>query len=144
MGHQIQSDVRPLIRRIAAALAAGLISASEAIILAYYRGKVVRDINTNGAMLAVGLGAEAIKPYLEEAKDEVVVACHNSPAGVTLSGNADLLETLKKDLIADNVFARSVNTNGKAYHSHHMHSAAAKYEALVRRARLDMPLSPYQ
>ncbi|KAK3168679.1 Type I Iterative PKS [Lepraria neglecta] len=125
---------------IAAAFAAGLISASEAIILAYYRGKVVRDINTNGAMLAVGLGVEAIKPYLKEAKDEVVVACHNSPAGVTLSGNADLLETLKKDLIADNVFARSVNTNGKAYHSHHMHSAAAKYEALVGRARLNMPL----
>ena len=125
---------------IAAAFAAGLVSASEAIILAYYRGKVVRDINTNGAMLAVGLGAEAIKPYLEKTKDEVVVACHNSPAGVTLSGNADLLETLRKDFTADNVFARSVNTNGKAYHSHHMHSAAAKYEALTRRARLDMPL----
>ena len=125
---------------IAAAFAAGLISASKAIILAYYRGKVVRDINTNGAMLAVGLGAVAIKPYLEEVKDEVVVACHNSPAGVTLSGNADLLEKAKKDIVADKVFARSVNTNGKAYHSYHMHSAAAKYEALVRRARLNMPL----
>ena len=125
---------------IAAAFAAGLISASQAIILAYYRGRVVRDIDTNGAMLAVGLGAEAIKPFLEGAKDEVVVACHNSPAGVTLSGNADLLESLKKDLVADKVFARSVNTNGKAYHSHHMHPAAAKYESLVRRARLNMPL----
>lgn len=128
-----------------AAFAAGLISASQVIILAYYRGRVVRNIDTNGAMLAVGLGAEAIKPFLEGAKDEVVVACHNSPAGVTLSGNADLLESLKKDLVADKVFARSVNTNGKAYHSHHMHSAAANYEALVRRARLnmllDLPLS---
>ena len=125
---------------IAAAFAAGLISASKAIMLAYYRGKVVRDIDTNGAMLAVGLGAGAVKPYLEEAKDEVVVACHNSPAGVTLSGNADLLEAVKKDIVEDKVFARSVNTNGKAYHSHHMHPAAAKYEASVRRAKPNMPL----
>lgn len=58
-----------------AAFATGLISASQVIILAYYRGRVVRNIDTNGAMLAVGLGAEAIKPFLEGAKDEVVVAC---------------------------------------------------------------------
>ena len=125
---------------IAAAFSAGLISASEAIVLAYYRGKVVRDINTNGAMLAVGLGAEAISPYLEKVKGKVVVACHNSPAGITLSGNADAIETLQKDLSADNVFARPVKTNGKAYHSHHMRPAAAKYEALVRRAKLNMIL----
>ncbi len=125
---------------IAAAFSAGLISASEAIILGYYRGKVVRDINTNGAMLAVGLGAEAVCPYLEKVKGDVVVACHNSPSGVTLSGNAVALETIEKALSADNVFVRFVKTNGKAYHSHHMQPAAAKYEALVRRAKMNMVL----
>ena len=125
---------------IAAAFAAGLISASEAIILAYYRGKVVRDINAKGAMLAVGLGAEAAYPYLESVKGDVVIACHNSPAGITLSGNADALETLQKDLNTNNVFTRWVKTDGKAYHSPHMRPAAAKYEALVRRAKLNMAL----
>lgn len=127
---------------IAAAFGAGLISASEAIVLAYYRGKVVSDINTNGAMLAVSLSAKAVSPYLEKAKGDVVVACHNSPASITLSGNADTLETLQKDLSADNVFARFVKTNGKAYHSHHMQPAAAKYEALVCRTNLNMALDP--
>jgi acyl transferase domain-containing protein len=47
---------------IGAAYAAGLLSAAQAIVLAYYRGKVVRDINTNGAMMAVGLRADAAKP----------------------------------------------------------------------------------
>lgn len=46
---------------IAAAFAAGLISATEAIIVAYYRGLVVRQLNTNGAMLAVGLGSEEVQ-----------------------------------------------------------------------------------
>lgn len=127
---------------IAAAYAAGFISASEAIVLAYYRGKVVGDINTNGAMLAVGLGADEACQYIEHAKDEVVVACHNSPSGVTLSGNAEILETIEKNLTSDNIFARLVKTNGKAYHSHHMQPAAEKYEALVRRAKLGMISHP--
>ncbi|KAI1381386.1 putative polyketide synthase [Hypoxylon crocopeplum] len=129
---------------IAAAYAAGLISAKEAITAAYYRGKVTRDVKTNGAMMAVGLGAEAVQPYLEDVQGKVVVACHNSPSGVTLSGDADALETVKTKLDATNTFARIVKTNGKAYHSHHMAPVAAKYEKLVLAAKqasstLDLP-----
>ncbi|KAI2617417.1 putative polyketide synthase [Hypoxylon sp. NC1633] len=121
---------------IGAAFAAGLISAREAITVAYYRGKVTRDVNTNGAMMAVGLGADAVKPYLEEVKGKVVVACHNSPSGVTLSGDADALEVVKAKLNAASIFARLVKTNGKAYHSHHMGPVAAKYEKLVLAAKI--------
>ncbi|GAB1213228.1 hypothetical protein ATERTT37_002377 [Aspergillus terreus] len=131
---------------IAAAYAAGLISAAEAIVLAYYRGKVVHDINTNGAMLAVGLGAESVAPYIDNHNGSVVVACHNSPASVTLSGDAEALEAIREKLSGANIFARMVKTGGKAYHSPHMKPAASKYEALVRRARtagkLDGPKLP--
>lgn len=131
---------------IAAAYAAGLLSAAEAIVLAYYRGKVVRDISTNGAMLAVGLGAEAATPYIEEFNGSVVVACHNSPAGATLSGNFDALEAIQEKLTAEKIFARILKTGGKAYHSPHMMPAATRYEALVRHARnagnLDGPKLP--
>lgn len=121
---------------IAAAYAAGLISAEEAITAAYYRGQAVRNVETVGAMLAVGLGAEAVERYLDgDARDRVVVACHNSPSGVTLSGDADALETVKAKLDADNVFTRAVKTNGKAYHSHHMGPVADRYEVLLRAAK---------
>ncbi|KAI1387727.1 KR domain-containing protein [Hypoxylon trugodes] len=120
---------------IAAAYAAGLISADEAIILAYFRGIVSRDVDTDGAMLAVGLGASSVAPYLEGFGDKVVVACHNSPSGVTLSGDTDALDEVQKKLAKDEVFARKVNTNGKAYHSHHMAPVAAKYERLMRTAK---------
>lgn len=130
---------------MAAAYAAGLLSAKQAIVAAYYRGKVVRDVNTGGAMMAVGLGAEAAVPYLAGVEDKVVVACHNSPSGVTLSGDADALETVKAKLDAESIFARLVKTNGKAYHSHHMAPVAESYEKLVRAASthiaFDLPLA---
>jgi acyl transferase domain-containing protein/NADPH:quinone reductase-like Zn-dependent oxidoreductase len=116
---------------IAAAYAAGLIPADEAIIAAYYRGKVAKDVKTAGAMMAVGLGAEAVQPYLADVEGKVVVACCNSPSLVTLSGDADAVEIVKAKLDADSVFARPVKTNGKAYHSHHMAAVSDKYEQLV-------------
>lgn len=120
---------------IAASYAAGLVSAKEAITAAYYRGKVTKDVKQGGAMLAVGLGAEAVEPYLTPFAGNVVVACHNSPSGVTLSGDETALQDLKAKFDAESIFARPVKTNGKAYHSHYMVPVAKKYEALFREAR---------
>lgn len=120
---------------MAAAYAAGLLSADEAIISAYYRGTVAKDVKTDGSMAAAGLGAEAVAPYLAGYEGKVVVACHNSPSLVTLSGDTDALKKVQAKLEADNVFVRMVKTNGKAYHSHHMAAVAEKYEARVRAAK---------
>ncbi|RYP59770.1 hypothetical protein DL771_010748 [Monosporascus sp. 5C6A] len=120
---------------IAAAYAAGLISAKEAITVAYYRGKVTRDIKTGGAMMAVGLGVEAVEPFIAPHSGKVVVACHNSPSSVTLSGDSDALELVKAKLEAKSIFARTVKTNGKAYRSHHMAPVSHKYERLIRAAK---------
>ncbi|CAN8104631.1 unnamed protein product [Discula destructiva] len=122
-----------------AAYAAGLITAKDAITAAYYRGIVTRDVETAGSMLAVGLGAEAVQQYLDNTGmkegGNVVVACHNSPAGVTLSGDEGGIERIKARLEAVGVFARKVKTNGKAYHSHHMAPVVLKYEELIRAAK---------
>lgn len=119
---------------IAAAFTAGLISSADAIVAAYYRGKVMRDLDTQGAMLAVGLGADNIAPYLKDVNKKVVIACHNSPSGVTLSGDEDAIERIRLQLEADNIFARVLKTNGKAYHSHHMKAVSKKYEDLMHLA----------
>lgn len=129
---------------IGAAFAAGLISATQAIIIAYYRGKVVCEIDDNGAMIAVGLGAEMIQPYLEDMGSKVTVACHNSPTSVTLSGDADAIAVVKARLIMNNIFVRFVRTGGKAYHSHHMKPIAVKYSALIRQSISKLPFDPPQ
>ena len=127
---------------IAAAFAAGLISATEAIIVAYYRGLVVRELNTNGAMLAVGLGSEEVQQYIKESEGKVVIACHNSPSSVTLSGDLEAVNTIEAKLLAKSVFTRSVKTDGKAYHSNHMETVSSKYRDLMLQAKSRLPFDP--
>ncbi|KAL9027875.1 MAG: hypothetical protein Q9196_003666 [Gyalolechia fulgens] len=117
---------------IAAAYAAGVHTAEEAIIMAYYRGKVLATHTTPGRMLAVGLGPQQVSQYLEN--KNVVIAAVNSPSSVTLSGDEDAVEELKLALDKEKIFARIVQTGGKAYHSHHMAPLGEKYEALTRAA----------
>ncbi|KAI1502975.1 putative polyketide synthase [Biscogniauxia marginata] len=119
---------------ISAAYAAGKISAEDAITIAYFRGKVAASLTTDGAMLAVGIGAEEARKYIEEAcfQGKVVVGCHNSPNNVTLSGDRDALEELGEIFNGQKIFVRVLKTGGKAYHSHHMKEAAVRYDAYLR------------
>ncbi|KAG9895476.1 ketoacyl-synt-domain-containing protein, partial [Aureobasidium melanogenum] len=51
---------------VAAAFAAGLLTASEAISVAYYRGIAVNKHGKPGAMMAVGLGPGEVLPYVND------------------------------------------------------------------------------
>lgn len=99
----------------AGAYAAKALTAAEAILVAYYRGLVTKLQTRRGAMAAVGLGSEATAPYLA---DGVVVACENSPKGVTISGDEEAVEkTLKAIEASDSeTFTRRLQVE-MAYHS---------------------------
>ena len=109
----------------AAAYAAGFISASDAIRIAYYRGlhaKLASGPGGNrGAMMAVGTSYEDAKEFcdLEDFNGRLVVAASNSPASVTLSGDADAIDEAKAVFDEEKKFARLLNVD-KAYHSHHV------------------------
>ncbi|KAI0377764.1 putative polyketide synthase [Hypomontagnella monticulosa] len=114
---------------IAAAYAAGSLSMRDAILLAYYRGTASKAQTRAGAMAAVGLGYDEVAKWL---RPGVVIACENSPASVTLSGDADalgsVLSTLQKEY--PDAFQRLLKVN-KAYHSHHMQAVGQLYDGLV-------------
>ena len=118
---------------IGAAYAAGLHSAPEAIIAAYFRGLAVKHHAPSGTMLAVGLGAEMVANYITEYENEVVVACENSPESTTLSGTFEAIRAVKSRLDAVGVFARELKT-GKAYHSPQMSGVALHYDQALARA----------
>ena len=117
---------------IAAAYCAGTITKQAAWQIAFYRGRECADLKTKapelqGAMLAVGLGADGVKPYIEAiAPGHINVACINSPNSVTVSGDASEVRKLLSNLSADNVFARELQVEN-AYHSHHMKLVAEPY-----------------
>jgi NADPH:quinone reductase-like Zn-dependent oxidoreductase len=71
-------------------------------------------------MLATGISAENAQKYLDELPPRsVVVACVNSPASTTLSGDVDRIDQLEARLQKDGLFARKLRID-TAYHSPHM------------------------
>ncbi|GIC87841.1 type I iterative polyketide synthase [Aspergillus udagawae] len=110
---------------IAAAYASGAIPAEVAISIAYLRGRTIRSSRSNGAMAAVALGREQIKPYLREG---VVVACENSPQNVTISGDQKAINEVVEEIQAsDEIFCRLLAVN-VAYHSPHMKDLGELFE----------------
>lgn len=127
---------------IAAAYAANAVTAKEAVITAYYRGLVTTRCMKQGAMVAVGLGRAEVSLYLERG---VVVACDNSPASVTLSGDSDGIDSVIKQLKDENpdIFVRRLKTGGMAYHSHHMIDIGPDYESLLQEVVGRNPSLPF-
>lgn len=118
---------------MAAAYAAGCLSAAEAITAAYYRGYVVALNQKSGAMLAAGLSPSQAAEYLQDLDLEphVKIAAINSPDSITMSGDADAIQTLHATLEQQGVFNRVLRTGGLAYHSHHMLALGKDYSQLL-------------
>ena len=127
---------------IAAAYAAGLLSAPEAIIVAFYRGLAVKHYAPSGTMLAVGLGVREIFDHLSGI-DDVVVACENSPSSVTLSGTYEGIAKIRLRLDSAKIFAKELKT-GKAYHSPQMDAAALPYDQLLTKGCKKVYLEDFQ
>ncbi|KAI0505428.1 hypothetical protein F5B22DRAFT_524155 [Xylaria bambusicola] len=110
---------------MAAAYAAGGLTAREAITVAFYRGVKAKLCTRHGGMAAVGLCYAEAQKYLVPG---VTIACDNSTNSVTLSGDADKLEQVVADIKAshENVPATVLKVD-KAYHSYHMEEVGESY-----------------
>lgn len=119
---------------IAAAYAAGYISATDAIVIAYYRGFFAHLGRTErpGAMLAAGTTLEDAEELcaFPDLKGRICVAAHNSSNSVTLSGDADAIHETQILLEDENKFARILKVD-TAYHSHHMIPSSDPYIAAL-------------
>ncbi|KAH9226001.1 hypothetical protein K456DRAFT_1755087 [Colletotrichum gloeosporioides 23] len=119
---------------IAAAYAAGFLDRSGAIIASFYRGRAALNRQEHAGkdvgMLAVGVGADALAPYLEKYAGGAWIACFNSPSSLTVSGKRVPLEALATDLKSDGHFARLLQVD-LAYHSPFMGVIGEEYETLL-------------
>lgn len=126
---------------IGAAYAAGVLTAKDAMLIAYYRGihsKLARGADgTKGSMMAVGLSVEEAidfcnQPYL---RGRVYIAASNAPTSVTLSGDMAAIEEAKASLDADQKFSRLLKVD-TAYHSHHMDRCAKDYTLSLKSCKI--------
>ncbi|KAL7940526.1 putative polyketide synthase [Trichoderma barbatum] len=137
-GVKPQSVVGHSSGEIAAAYAAGLLSKQDAIRAAYYRGhaaasnfaSISKQTAKKLGMMAIGIGAVDLGPYLAGLEDRVQIACYNSDRSLTLSGTLDGLEEMRAKLTADGKFARLLQVD-LAYHSTFMKAISSEYIRLM-------------
>ena len=123
---------------IAAAYTSGRLSSAQAITTAYYRVYVVGKSETTvtGAMMATGLSKDEANAEIAQLNIQgaIKVACVNSPESVTISGDEAAIDKLQTELSPRGILARKLNTNGRAYHSHHMTPLGQEYQELLEKS----------
>lgn len=122
---------------IGAAYAAGLLSARDALLAAYFRGLHASSAaspngaDVKGAMMAVGTSMEDAADIIAEFDGAATLAACNSSASVTLSGDQDAIDELATIFEDEKKFHRKLKVD-KAYHSSHMLSCSAPYIESLR------------
>ncbi|WP_164001905.1 non-ribosomal peptide synthetase/type I polyketide synthase [Pyxidicoccus caerfyrddinensis] len=120
-----------------AACLAGVFSLEDALGLVCARGRLMQAAPV-GAMLAVGLDADALRPLLDE---HLSVAVYNAPAQTVVAGSVEAISGLQQRLEARGTVCRRLRTS-HAYHSPMMESALEPFDEQVRRIPLAAPSIP--
>ncbi|XP_030757326.1 fatty acid synthase [Sitophilus oryzae] len=109
---------------VGCAYADGTLTAEQAVLAAYSRGRAILESKlAPGAMAAVGLSWEDAHA---RCPPEIVPACHNSEDSVSISGPPDAINKFVGQLQAENIFAKAVNSSGTAFHSKYIAEAGPK------------------
>ncbi|KAJ5815884.1 hypothetical protein N7447_008117 [Penicillium robsamsonii] len=119
---------------IVAAYAAGVLTASDAIRIAYLRGRAIDESrDPTGRMMAVNLTWQQAQTIcaLETYSGRISVAAANSPSSVTLSGDAECLRELEWLLKSLGLTPRMLRVD-TAYHSPHMKPCADPYRKAMQ------------
>ena len=128
---------------IAAAYTAGALTHISAMSVAYYRGVVsaaCRDrSNVKGAMLAVNSSQNFVALVIAELPiSNLTVACINSPASTTISGDENAIDELKDKLNADGINCQKLKVE-IAYHSDHIRKFASEYLSMMQHLEFGRP-----
>lgn len=130
---------------IAACYVANLLTAQDAIRIAYFRGVYSHMAQgrqgQKGSMMAVGMSLEEATQFCKSYGGRIVVAASNARSSVTLSGDLDGIDEAKRILDERKIFARILKVD-TAYHSHHMDPCAAFYLKSLRKCNIEIVDGP--
>ncbi|XP_026219652.1 phthiocerol synthesis polyketide synthase type I PpsD-like [Anabas testudineus] len=108
---------------VAAAHCSGLLSLEDSLKVIYFRSNLQNKV-TGGMMLVISnMAVSEVAPLLPRYSGRICFAAFNSPQSCTLSGDADAIESLYKELSntdnSQSLFLRLLDVPA-AYHSHMM------------------------
>jgi acyl transferase domain-containing protein len=121
-----------------AACLAGVFSLEDALALVAARGKLMQSA-PRGAMLAVGLAESELDSHLTSS---VSVAAVNGPTQSVVSGPAEAIDDLERELTQRGVPAQRLRTS-HAFHSWMLESVAADFAARVASVDMHEPRMPF-
>jgi phthiocerol/phenolphthiocerol synthesis type-I polyketide synthase E len=121
-----------------AACVAGVLPLEEMLKLVAARGKIMQE-SPAGAMLAVEWNE---KEAALRARDGLSLAAINGPAQCVLSGSAEAIEAVEKQLEQERITCRRL-PGSSAFHSHLMEQAAARFREVCRKAQFQPPKIQY-
>ena len=137
-GVRPQAMIGHSIGEYVAACLAGVFSLEDALALVAARGRLMQQL-PGGAMLAVTLAEEELLPLLGS---QLSVAAVNAPGLCAISGCADAIAALERQLTEQGVVTRRLHTS-HAFHSAMMDPILEPFTELVRRIPLKPPTIPY-
>ncbi|MFD2169214.1 amino acid adenylation domain-containing protein [Tumebacillus lipolyticus] len=121
-----------------AACVAGVFSLEDALALVAKRAQMIQEL-PQGAMLAVPMGEESIRPLLDA---RLSVATVNTASQCVVSGAPDAVAELERTLLEQGVACLRVQSS-HAFHSQMMEPIAERFEQLVRSYRPQAPHTPF-
>ncbi|MFF9481894.1 SDR family NAD(P)-dependent oxidoreductase [Streptomyces sp. NPDC014733] len=117
---------------VAAAHLSGALGLEDALRIAVHRGKVIRAAVGKGRMAMAGISLDEARRILDERRPGAVwIAANNSPTSTVFSGDGAAVEQLARDLTADGVFCRVLESVEFASHCPQMEPVAAELWRLL-------------
>ncbi|MQY20186.1 type I polyketide synthase [Nocardia macrotermitis] len=120
------------IGELAAAQIAGVLSLDDACRLVAERARLMQEIDTAGAMIAIEATAAEVRAELERTALPVDIAAVNAPRSVVISGSPDATEALADGFRQRRRRTKRLNTS-HAFHSAQMDGLLAEFEAVAAR-----------
>jgi len=119
LGIRAAAVVGHSVGEIAAAYLSGALSWQDACCVAIHRGRTMDLATSQGGMLAVGLSPAESAAWIRGKEDQVSLAAINGPTSVTISGDAETIESLADQLDEAGIFCRHLSVE-YAFHSPQM------------------------
>lgn len=137
-GIEPESMIGYSIGEYVAATIAGVFSLEEALKLVVKRALMIEKLPA-GAMLAVPLSEEEVRPLLNE---KVSISAINGEKLCVLAGETEAIEKIATDLNSKGLVCRRLQTN-HAFHSHMMEPLAEVFTQMLQAFDLQPPSIPF-